>query len=149
MLVAARNAGPSVASAARRAWPYALLALCAAVFAWRIDAAIRLYEPIPTWSFLRRPAELLAIEVVVFAAGLVLARRAWPPARGAPAWRLAALAGAVALVAATPVGFTYDDGCNTNTTQTALALVPVTAVARPENAALSYDGLTTLMACVQ
>jgi hypothetical protein len=146
-MLAARNAWPSFAFAARRGWPFVLLAVCAAIFAWRVDGAIRLYEPIPTWTFLRRPVELLVIAAVVFGAGLVLARRFWAHAGEVSAWRSAAVAGAVALVAATPVGFTYNDGCNDNTTQTAIALIPGTAIVRPENAALSYDGLTTEMAC--
>jgi hypothetical protein len=147
VILAARNAWPSAALAARRAWPVVLLAACAAVFAWRTDAAIRLYEPITTWSFLRRPAELVAIVVLTFGGSVLLAWRVRPPARRVPVWRLGAVVLAAGLLVATPVGFTYDDGCNDNTTQTALALVPAAAVFRPENAALSYDGLVTLIAC--
>jgi hypothetical protein len=147
VILAARNAWPSAALAGRRMWPVALLVACAAVFAWRTDAAIRLYEPITTWSFLRRPVELVVIVVVTFGGAVLLAWRVGPPARRVPVWRPAAVVLAAGLLLATPVGFTYNDGCNDNTTQTALALVPAAAVFRPENAALSYDGLVTLMAC--
>ena len=147
MILAARNAWPSVSLAARRAWPVALLAACAAVFAWRIAAAMSLYEPIATWSFLRRPAELVAIVVVTFGGSVLLAWRVRPPARRVPVWQLAAVVLAAGLLVATPVGFTYNDGCNDNMTQTPLALVPATAVFRPSDAALAYDGLVTAMTC--
>jgi hypothetical protein len=91
MILAVRNAWPSAAPAARRVWPVALLVVCAAVFAWRTDAAIRAYEPITTWSFLRRPAELVAIVVVTFGGSVLLAWRVRPPARRVPVWRVGAL----------------------------------------------------------
>jgi hypothetical protein len=147
MILAVRNAWPSAELAARRVWPVVLLVVCAAVFVWRTAAAIRLYEPIATWSFLRRPVELVVIVVVTFGGSVLLAWRVRPPARRVPLWRLGAVVLAAGLLLATPVGFTYNDGCNDNATQTALVLVPAAAVFRPENAALSYDGLVTLIAC--
>jgi hypothetical protein len=53
----------------------------------------------------------------------------------------------VALLAAVPVDFTYDDGCNDHHTTSAIGLVPVLALTRPEGATLSYEQLQTLMAC--
>jgi hypothetical protein len=53
----------------------------------------------------------------------------------------------VALLAAVPVDFAYDDGCNDHQTTSAIGLIPVLALTRPEGATLSYEQLQTLVAC--
>jgi hypothetical protein len=132
---------------ARRAWPVVALVACAVVFAWRVHDTVVEAEFGSGWIFTRGPVLFLGVTVAVLAVGVVVARLLWPRARHVPAWRAGAVTAAVALVASTPAGIYYRDGCNFHDTRSSLALLPALAIARPVETDLTYTGSVTAMAC--
>jgi hypothetical protein len=148
MIRAARQGSVPGVVVVPRWWPVVVVVAAAGVFAGRISAAIRDFEPVGTWEFLLRPGLLIAVALVGFGLALVVARRQWATARAASVGSQVAMVVAVSLVLATPVGIAYDDGCNDHGTETALGLVPATLIFTPAGGAFAYEDLTTLRLCL-
>jgi hypothetical protein len=123
----------------------AALLTVAAVVVWRLAAFAS--EPFwGSWHLALLGAGIAVGFYAVLAVGVVaifaLARKRRPPLEAT-----ATLVLIIGLLAAVPVGFAYDDGCNDHTTDSPAGLVPVLALAHPTQSHLSYQDMTTLMAC--
>jgi hypothetical protein len=122
------------------------VAACFAVFAWRVSEADR--EADLGWGLITRGpvlfAVLAAVVLCTVTVALRLVRRV-PPAR--LRWRAFAPAVAVALLAATPISFVYDDGCNDHSTISPVATTPLIALTHPQHTVTSYSDVSTLVAC--
>jgi hypothetical protein len=119
---------------------------CLAIFAWRVGHAHHEWDD-EGWFLVAAPSVLVAAVAVVLCVAVALVLRfSGSAARGrASTW--CAMAIAVALVVATPIGFDYDDGCNDHTTVAPLGAVPLMALIRPSRAGASYVDASTLVAC--
>ena len=122
------------------------VSVCFAVFAWGVTAAEREAD-IGWWRFTKAPLLFAVVAALPLCAGVAAFRLC----RGAPsrrrAWPAFASAAAVALLAATPVSFFYDDGCNDHWTTSPAAAAPFIAVTRPDNSRASYNDMSTLALC--
>jgi hypothetical protein len=120
--------------------------VCLAVLAWRVDTAAREAD-VGWWAFTKGPVLFAVVTAVVLCAGVASARlirgaslrhRAWPAFAGALA---------AAVLAAIPIDFYYEDGCNGHATISPVAAVPFIALTRSETAVASYQDTSTLMFC--
>jgi hypothetical protein len=123
----------------------AALLIVAGAVAWRLAAFAN--EPFwGSWHLALVGAGITLGFYIVLAVGVVaifaLARKSRPPLEAT-----ATLVLIIGLLATIPVGFAYDDGCNDHTTDTPAGLVPILALAHPEQSHLSYQDMTTLVAC--
>lgn len=125
-----------------------LLAGGLAVFTWRSavfardldDGAHRILLPLLAAGLMTLALSVIATIgfLVAKAAG---ARSSWQPP--ASASLVAALLG---VVAATPVTWRWEDGCNAHTATLPLASMPLTMATRPERP-FAYEDEQTLVAC--
>jgi peptidoglycan/LPS O-acetylase OafA/YrhL len=121
------------------------LLVAAGVLAWRLSMFAH-QEYWGSWSLALRAAGLALGVYAGFSLALVtvtaLFLRQKPPIQATATALLL-----VGLVAAIPVDFSYDDGCNDHTTVSPAGFVPILALSRPESATLSYQQSETLVLC--
>jgi hypothetical protein len=124
----------------------AAVGACAAVFSWR--TALFVSRSHQSWSLAVLGPVVVAVALATVLIGAIAASRVlsnWPGARHMG--RAAMIATGLALLAATPVGFAYDDGCNDHHGQAAVAAAPLLALVRPSDGGGSYESLETLVVC--
>jgi hypothetical protein len=128
---------------AGRGWPVVVLLVVAAAFAYAVHAAIAGHEDVTAVP----PLALAAVSAALLGATVAALRVLFPRVRALGAPAAACLTLSAALLAATPVDVSYDDGCNDHGSLAPLAWVPVLAAVRPALARGVYDDFTTEMAC--
>ncbi len=126
--------------------PWIAVSACLAAFAWRVSETADEAE-MGWWLFTRGSVLFAVLAAAIFCAVVAVFRLIRGARPGRQTRPTSGWAVALALLAAIPISFSYNDGCNDHWTFSAAAAVPLIAVAHPQTSVASYDDVSTLMLC--